>query len=286
MSSKILVQHGPAAAAVPLVLDSPHSGRDFPADFDAAVSEFELREGEDCFVDELYLPAAELGVPLLAALFPRTYLDPNRHRGDIDLELMQGGHWPHEHVPSGKSRIGKALIWRTLDDGRPIYSRRLAVTEVVARIERCHAPYHQRLRRLLDDTHRRFGVVYHLNCHSMPAVGGAQGEGAEGRPRAEFVLGDRDGTTCDPAFTEFVRATLAAMGYEVAVNDPYKGVELVRAYSDPRRRRHSLQLEINKKLYMDEASRTRHTGFDSLQADLGRLVEAINDYIVQELGRD
>ena len=286
MSSKILVQHGPAAAAVPLVLDSPHSGRDFPADFDAAVSEFELREGEDCFVEELYLPAAELGVPLLAALFPRTYLDPNRHQGDIDLELMEGGHWPHEHVPSGKSRIGKALVWRTLDDGRPIYSRRLAVAEVVARIERCHAPYHARLRRLLDDTHRRFGVVYHLNCHSMPAVGGKQGEGAEGRPRAEFVLGDRDGTTCDPAFTEFVRATLAAMGYEVAVNDPYKGVELVRAYSDPRRRRHSLQLEINKKLYMDEASRTRHAGFDSLQANLGRLVEAINDYIVQELGRD
>lgn len=286
MSSKILVQHGPAAAAVPLVLDSPHSGRDFPADFDPAVSEFELREGEDCFVDELYLPAAELGVPLLAALFPRTYLDPNRHQGDIDLELMEGGHWPHEHVPSGKSRIGKALVWRTLDDGRPIYSRRLAVAEVVARIERCHAPYHARLRRLLDDTHRRFGVVYHLNCHSMPAVGGKQGEGAEGRPRAEFVLGDRDGTTCDPAFTEFVRATLAAMGYEVAVNDPYKGVELVRAYSDPRRRRHSLQLEINKKLYMDEASRTRHAGFDSLQANLSRLVEAINDYIVQELGRD
>jgi N-formylglutamate deformylase len=285
MGSMPVVQHGPAAAAVPLVLDSPHSGRDFPDDFEAAVTQFDLREGEDCFVDELYLPATELGVPLLAALFPRTYLDPNRHRGDIDLELIEGGHWPHEHVPSGKHRIGKALIWRTLDDGRPIYSRRLRVSEVVARIERCHAPYHARLRALLEQTQQRFGAVYHLNCHSMPAVGGKQGEGAEGRPRADFVLGDRDGTTCSPAFTEFVRASLAAMGYEVAVNDPYKGVELVRAYSDPRRRRHSLQVEINKRLYMDEASRSKHAGFAPLQADLGRLVEAINDFVAQELAR-
>jgi N-formylglutamate amidohydrolase len=285
MTSRLLIQHGPAAAAVPLVLDSPHSGREFPADFDAAVSEFDLREGEDCFVDELYLPATELGVPLLAALFPRTYLDPNRHHGDVDLELVEGGRWPHEYVPSGKSRIGKALIWRTLDDGRPIYSRRLAVHEVLARIERCHAPYHARLRRMLDDTQRRFGAVYHINCHSMPAVGGKQGEGGEGRPRAEFVLGDRDGTTCDPAFTEFVRATLASMGYEVAVNDPYKGVELVRAYSNPAARRHSLQVEINKKLYMDEAGRTRHGGFDALQANLTRLVESINDFIATELRR-
>jgi N-formylglutamate amidohydrolase len=120
MTSRSFVLHGPAVAAVPLVLDSPHSGQEFPADFDAAVTEFDLREGEDCFVDELYLPATGLGVPLLAALFPRTYLDPNRHHGDIDLELIEGGRWPHEHVPSGKARIGKALIWRTLDDGRPI----------------------------------------------------------------------------------------------------------------------------------------------------------------------
>jgi N-formylglutamate amidohydrolase len=281
----MLLHIGPPAAAVPLVLDSPHSGREFPADFDAAVSEFDLREGEDCFVDELYAPATELGVPLLAARFPRTYLDPNRHHGDIDLELIEGGSWPHEYLPSGKARIGKALVWRTLDDGRAIYARRLRVDEVLARIERCHAPYHARLRALLDETHRRFGAVYHLNCHSMPAVGGKMGEGGEGRPRAEFVLGDRDGTTCDPAFTEVVRATLVSMGYAVAVNDPYKGVELVRAYSDPAACRHSLQVEINKKLYMDEATRGKHAGFDRLQADLTRLVEAIKDFVAAEIRR-
>jgi N-formylglutamate amidohydrolase len=270
---------------VPLVLDSPHSGVDFPADFDAAVSEFDLRDGEDCFVDELYLPATEHGIPLLAARTPRTYLDPNRHRGDIDLELIEGGVWPHEYAPSGKAAIGKALVWRTLDDGRPIYARKLRVDEVRSRIDRFHAPYHQALTTLIGSAHEAFGVVYHLNCHSMNSVAGKMGEGGEGTERADFVLGDRDGTTCDPAFTEFVRATLAALGYRVAVNDPYKGVELVRAYSDPRRGRHSLQVEINKRLYMDETAREKSAGFAPLQQNLQRMLEAVRDYIRRETRR-
>lgn len=274
MASYRLHANGPAL----LVLDSPHSGFEFPADFDAIVSEEELRDGEDCFVDELYAPATELGVPLLAATFPRTYLDPNRHRGDVDLELVEGGVWPHEYVPSGKARIGKALVWRTLDDGRPIYGRRLKVDEILARIERCHVPYHAALREQLDAGHAKHGVVYHINCHSMNAVSGVMGEGGAGRKRADFVLGDRDGTTCDPAFTDFVRSVLESMGYNVKVNDPYKGVELVRAFGDPRAGRHSLQIEINKRLYMDEDTRRKHAGFETLQKHLMQMVEAILDY--------
>ena len=277
--------HGPKQPRVPLVLDSPHSGFDFPADFDAIVSEFDLRDGEDCFVDELYMPATELGIALLAAQTPRTYLDANRHAGDIDLDLIEGGQWPRAHVPSGKARIGKALIWRTLDDGRAIYGRKLKVDEVLARIERHHTPYHRALKDTIDRARGSFGVVYHLNCHSMNSVAGKMGEGGQGSSRADFVLGDRDGTTCDPAFTEFVRATLASMGYLVTVNDPYKGVELVKAYSQPTDRRHSLQVEINKRLYMDEAKRERHAGFTQLQSTLNTLIEAIVDYIRKEARR-
>lgn len=278
MASTAFRLDGPAQPATPLVLDSPHSGFTFPSDFDAIVSEFDLRDGEDCFVDELYAPATELGVPLLAAQFPRTYLDPNRHAGDIDLELMEGGHWPHAHVPSGKAKIGKALIWRTLDDGRPIYARRLTVDEVVARIERFHTPYHRALVQLMDAAQAAHGRVFHINCHSMPNVGGKMGEGGEGRQRADFVLGDRDGSTCDPAFTRAVAEVLRGLGYQVAINDPYKGVELVRAYSDPARGRHSLQLEINKRLYMNEATRQKHAGFARLQADLMMMLRALLDY--------
>ena len=260
--------------ALPLVLDSPHSGHDFPADFDAVVSERELRESEDCYVDELYAGAHELGAPLLAATTPRTYLDPNRNAGDVDLELIDGP-WPWEYRPSGKARLGKSLIWRTLEDGRPIYARKLSPETVRGRIERVHAPYHAELKEALDAAHRRFGKVYHINCHSMRCVAGKQSDDGEGSVRPDFVLGDRDGTTCAPAFTELVRRTLAGMGYRVTVNDPYKGVELVRAYSDPKTRRHSLQIEINKRLYMDERTLQKSAGFALLQKNLGELLRAL-----------
>lgn len=271
----VLIVRGPALPRKPVVLDSPHSGFRFPDNFETIVSEFDLRDGEDCFIDELYRPAVDRGMPLLAAQFPRTFLDPNRHAGDIDLELVEGGLWPHVHVPSGKAGIGKALLWRTLDDGRPIYGRRLSVDEVLDRIERYHRPYHQALRVLLDATHAAFGVVVHLNCHSMNAVSGAMGEGGAGFARADIVLGDRDGSTCAPELTAFVRDMLEARGYDVKVNDPFKGVELVRAYADPAAGRHSLQIEVNKRLYMDEATRTRHAGFERVQADLMQLLDAL-----------
>jgi N-formylglutamate deformylase len=276
-TAPVLRVHGPAQATQaewPLVLDSPHSGFVMPADFGSARTAAELRDGEDCFIDELWLPATASGVPLLAALFPRTYLDPNRHAGDIDPELL-GEPWPHEMRPSGKAGIGKALIWRTLDDGRPIYARRLSVAEVEQRIARYHVPYHARLKALLDDAHARFGQVFHINCHSMNAVSGKMGEGGAGIPRADIVLGDRDGTSCAPAFTSFVREFLAGQGYAVKVNDPFKGVELVRAYADPANHRHSLQLEVNKRLYLDGATLTKTAGFHTLQAHLMALVQAL-----------
>jgi N-formylglutamate amidohydrolase len=259
---------------VPLVLDSPHSGREFPADFGAVVSEADLRAAEDCYVDELYAAAGELGAPLLAAAFPRTYVDPNRHAGDVDLDLIEGA-WPWDYSPSGKAKIGKALVWRTLEDGRPIYSRRLQPEIIRRRIDRCHVPYHRELKEHLDAAHRRFGRVLHINCHSMRSVAGKQSDDGEGSVRADFVLGDRDGTTCDPRFTERVRATLAGMGYAVKVNDPYKGVELVRAYSDPKAGRHSLQIEINKRLYMDERTLQKSGDFGKIQKDLGELMREI-----------
>ena len=109
----------------------------------------------------------------------------------------------------------------------------------------------------------------------MNATGAAMGEGGAGQARADMVLGDRDGSTCAPAFTYFVRDTLAGMGYDVKVNDPFKGVELVRAYADPAAGRHSLQLEVNKRLYMDSATVTRHAGFATLQNHLMQLLDAI-----------
>jgi N-formylglutamate deformylase len=267
---KVLETTGRAEAA--LVLDSPHSGHDFPADFDACVSERELRDGEDVYVDELWGAAPSLGIPLLAARFP------NRHVGDVDPGLLDAP-WPWEYVPSGKARIGKSLVWRTLEDGRPIYARRLKPEEVRSRIERCHEPYHAALRSLLDEALAKRGKVFHINCHSMRSVAGKQSDDGEGRVRADFVLGDRDGTTCEPGFTAFVRARLVEMGYTVKVNDPYKGVELVRAYSKPAAGRHSLQVEIAKRLYMDEDTLEKSSGFGKVQSDLHALLKSLKEHI-------
>ena len=268
-----LFVHGPHEPEQPLVLDSPHSGRGIPADFGTVLSEFDLRNAEDCYVDRLYLPATERGIPLLAAQVSRVYLDVNRDAGDIDPDLLDTP--PPGAAASSKARLGKALVWRTLDDGRPIYARRLSMHEIASRVARCHTPYHQGLKRLLDSAHARFGRVVHINCHSMNPVGGAQGEGGADRARADFVLGDRDGSTCDPALTAFVQRTLAGMGYDVKVNDPFKGVALVQAYSDPAAGRHSLQIEINKRLYMDDATLQPSAGFDALQRNLMRLIDAL-----------
>lgn len=131
------------------------------------------------------------------------------------------------------------------------------------------------LRGLLDAAHAAHGVVYHLNCHSMNAVSGLMGEGGAGIPRADMVLGDRDGSSCAPEFTAFVRSTLAGMGYDVKVNDPFKGVELVRAYADPAAGRHSLPVDVNKRLYMNSGTLQRHVRFERLQADLMLLLNAI-----------
>ena len=245
-----------------------------PADFGAALSAHDLREGEDCFIDQLYLPATARGIPLLAAMFPRTYLDVNRHAADIDPELLAQA-WPEPVVASGKARIGKALIWRTLDDGRAIYARKLSLAEVRGRIARCHQPYHDALRQLLAAAHEDFGVVYHLNCHSMNAVSGVMAEGGAGQHRADFVLGDRHGTSCAPAFTAFVRERLEGFGYDVKINHPFAGVELVRAFANPASGRHSLQLEINKRLYMNETRREIIDHFRVLQQQLMQLLDAI-----------
>ena len=267
----------PGGARVPLVLDSPHSGTEYPGDFGAAVPLEQLRASEDSFVDELYSAGPALGAVLVAARFPRSYIDPNRSLLDIDASLLDSP-WPGPAVPSRKTQLGVGLIWRMLDSGDPIYSRKLSVDEVKRRIVDYHQPYQRAVKDALDEAYAHFGAVWHLNCHSMPALSGRISEEGPGKPRADFVLGDRDGTTCEPAFTELTARTLRGMGYDVKINDPYKGVELVRAFSDPAANRHSLQVEVNRKLYMDERTREKNAGFEKLRADIGRLLQAIAAY--------
>ena len=270
-------QHHPVGTRVPLVLDSPHSGSHYPDDFGAQVSLDQLRQAEDAYVDELFGAGPSLGATLVAARFPRVYIDPNRSVLDIDASLLASA-WPGPALASRKTELGIGLIWRLLDTGEPIYGRKLSVDEVAQRITRYHQPYQKAVKDALDDTHAHFGAVWHINCHSMPAVSTAVAAEGPGIPRPDFVLGDRDGTTCEAEFTHFVRETLVGMGFEVKVNDPYKGVELVRAFSDPGSRRHSLQIEVNRRLYMNERTREKSVDFGALAQSITALLGKVARY--------
>lgn len=262
----------------PLVLDSPHSGTDYPADFAHACDPQLLRQAEDTHVEKLYDFAPALGVAWVEALFPRSYLDANRNVTEIDVELLADpwtGEVATDAAVLAKVRLGKGLVWRYTDDGRPLYDRKLSAAEVRARIENCWKPYHAAVRQAIDQAHARHGYSIHLNCHSMPAIAGSHATEFPGLAHADFVIGDRDGTTAAPALSRLICEHLRERGYSVDHNHPYKGVELVRRYGDPRHGRHSIQVEINRKLYMDERTLAMTAGVDALRRDLRSLVERL-----------
>ncbi len=177
---------------IPLVLDSPHSGETYPEDFDHAPPRSLVRQAEDTHVARLWSHAPAHGATLIEALFPRAYIDANRSLDDVDPELLADA-WDEPIAVSAKTALGIGLVWRLARGGVPMYARRLRSDEVRSRIERCWRPYHAAVETALDERHREFGAVWHVNCHSMLAVGDELSVDP-GRERADFVLGDRDGT--------------------------------------------------------------------------------------------
>jgi N-formylglutamate deformylase len=245
------------AGRTPLVLDSPHSGTVYPEDFRPACDLATLRRAEDTHVEKLYAFAPAMGAAWIEAHFPRSYLDANRDTTELDTALLDGpwtGPLSSDPRVLAKVRLGKGLVWKLTDEGLPIYDRLLTVDEVRARIDNCWRPYHAAVAEAIDAAHARHGYSIHINCHSMPAVAGSHATDFPGLVHADFVIGDRDGSTADPALSQSICAHLRARGYSVDYNHPYKGVELVRRHGRPAGHRHSIQVEVNRKLYMDEAT--------------------------------
>ena len=274
----VLWRRDPHADAVPLVLDSPHSGALYPDDFAYCCPLTVLRRAEDAYVDELYEAAPAHGATLIGALFPRSYIDVNRAADDLDPGLfprLLAGALPPVLVPRPTTRVG--LVRRHAQPGVPIYDGKLSPDDILARIERYHTPYHRVLDQTCERLCREFGAVWHVNCHSMPSYGPSREE--RKGVYADFVLGDRDGTTCAPDFTDFVARFLRGLGYDVRINEGYKGVEIVRRQGRPADQRHSLQIEVDRALYMDQKTLEKLPGFDRLRADLAGLVEALGAFV-------
>ena len=266
----------PTRDALPIVIDSPHSGAAYPADFGYSAPFELLRRGEDLYVDRLYANAPQHGATFVAANFPRAYIDPNRLLADIDEALLDAP-WPGEVATGPKTKLGIGLIWRLLGQV-PIYQRKLSVAEVQQRIECCYRPYHAALDQALAEAYTSFGAVWHLNVHSMPDDS-YERLGLPVKPLADFVLGDLDGRTAGEPLMALIEGVLREHGYSVARNDPFKGVEIIARSGRPAEKRHSLQIEIKRSCYADVERHQPNAGFERVQRALHAMLAALATHV-------
>lgn len=259
--------------SAPFVLCSPHSGRIYPDEFlaQSRLDPMTLRKSEDCFVDELFEGAAGHGVPMIAARFPRAYLDVNREPYELDPELFADPLPDFANTQSVRVIGGLGTIARIVADGEEIYASRLSVAHALQRIEQLYFPFHKALRALIAQTQAQFGYAILIDCHSMPSAQMAQSSG----PRPDFVIGDRFGAACDARLTRALKEALAARGHDVQLNRPYAGGYITEHYGRPMQGVHAVQIEINRALYLNEARFTPARGLHRLKTDLTRITEML-----------
>jgi N-formylglutamate amidohydrolase len=257
-----------AEQRVPFVFNSPHSGSHYPDRFLAMIrlDRNAIRRSEDCYVDELFGSAVALGAPMLAANFPRAYLDVNREPWELDPRMFVEPVPSFANIRSARVAGGLGTVPKLVGEGLDIYAGRLPLNEAVARIETVYKPYHDALKQLLTRTHARFGYGVLIDCHSMPASVRVGDAGM----RPDFIIGDRFGASAAPGLTETAIGLLTSMGYTVAHNKPYAGGFITEHYGRPARRLHALQIEVNRGLYMNERTLQKSSGFDALADDLAR----------------
>ena len=274
--NRTLEIRAPAHQIAPVVFASPHSGTDYPPEFlaNSPLELLALRRSEDSFVDGLFAAAPDLGMPLLCALFPRAYIDPNREPFELDPAMFEDELPAYANTSSSRVAAGLGTIARVVSSGQEIYAGKLRFADAARRINAHYRPYHRALRGLLDATRRGFGCYLLIDCHSMPSVGGPHDPDA-GRQRPDFVLGDCFGSSCAEAVVGLVEDTLRERRYTVTRNRPFAGGFTTRHYGRPGQGLHALQIEINRGLYMDEASIRPNDGMARLTDDMTTLIKAI-----------
>lgn len=266
----------PAQQRIPFVFNSPHSGHYYPQAFlqQSRLSAHEIRQSEDCYVDELFAACVPLGAPLLRAHFPRAYLDVNREPYELDPKMYAGAVPPHANISSARVVGGLGTIAKIVGEGQNIYKTKLPVQEALDRIETIYKPYHNQLGQLLHNTRAQFGYAVLIDCHSMP--GGVETADFIRRNtntlRPDFIIGDRFGRSCADPLSWAAIEILQKMGYTVAHNQPYAGGYITEHYGRPHRNFHGLQVEVNRALYVDEASLIRLPSFAALSRDLAQFM--------------
>jgi N-formylglutamate deformylase len=258
---------GPTEPPPPLVLASPHSGREYPGAFlaQSRLSLGQLRRAEDAYVDELLGDAVAQGVPLIAARYGRAYLDLNRDSDEIDPTMIAGPLPPSAGQASDRVAAGLGVVPRIAAHGLDIYASRLRLSEVESRVGALHRPYHAAIGMLVDRALRHHGYAILLDCHSMPTPAGGSGA-------PQFVIGDLHGRSAAPSLVDAIATTIAAGGFRVSRNAPYAGGYTTHHHADRGRGVHVVQIEVDRALYMDPARLATHGGFAAVAATFATLV--------------
>ena len=250
----------------PLILASPHSGREYPPAFLAAarLSPLQLRRAEDPLVDELLEGVS--GVPVLRARFARAFLDLNRAADELDPAMFEGP-LPLPARMTDRVAAGLGVLPRVAGQGLDIYRRRIAASEAEARLAGLHTPWHQRIAALIERARARHGYAILIDCHSMPSP--------HGMMAPQIILGDRHGSSAAPALVALVEAHFSAAGWRVGRNNPYAGGYTTAFHADPGHGVHTLQIEIDRGLYLEPMRLVRGRQFDTVAQALCGLVELL-----------
>jgi N-formylglutamate amidohydrolase len=266
----------PVKWSAPLVFASPHSGQDYRQTFiDASrLDPLGLRRSEDAFVDEIFATAPDYGAPLLRARFPRVYVDPNREPFELDPEMFEDTLPTHVNTTSSRVAAGFGTMARLVTQGEEVYTGKLRFSDAKDAIESTYIPYHEALKELLEEARQQFSGCLLVDCHSMPSADGPW-DREPGFRRVDFILGDRYGTSCAPEITYLVEQTLQSMNYVVTRNNPYAGGFTTKHYGKPETGFHTLQIEINRALYMNEMKITHNDGFEKLKENINHLMEVL-----------
>ena len=265
----------PVRQTVPFLFASPHSGRSYPESLLARtrLDATTLRRSEDAFVDELFAGVVTMGAPLLAAQFPRAWLDVNRGSRELDAGMFDAPLAVPVDAPTPRVAAGLGVIPRIVRDGAEIYRGKLSSAEAAARLTGLYQPWHQALSTLLEEIRARFGVAVLIDCHSMPSALSVP----------DIVLGDRYGASAAGALTARAEAAFTREGFSVARNTPYAGGHTTVQYGRKAQGLHALQIEINRALYLDEDRIAKRPTFEPVKARLMRAIRQLTGIAIADL---
>ena len=237
------------------LIASPHSGHYYPRDFilKSKLDSQQLRLSEDMHIDALLADAPQAGASLLSATYPRAYVDLNREPYELDASMFSDPLPDYVNKDSTRVLGGLGTIAKIVTERLEIYDRPLVFSEAEQRIEKIYFPFHTCLKQQIETARDFWGKAYLLDVHSMPSNAVRKYKGGKSGS-VDFVLGNRHGRSCDADIYDVVYDFLTDAGYYVEKNKPYAGGYITEHYGNPSEGFHTLQLEVNRKLYMNETS--------------------------------